>query len=140
MAEQLFQIGVKALIQNDAGQILLVGRHGKDQGRPHLDLPGGRMDANETVLQALTRELQEEIGVTEFTVGELYDTLLSNITIPVGEARIPLVLVIYRVVLPPDQVIVLGEEEEISDWLSPSQVAEALQFKYPSDFCKKFIQ
>ena len=135
MAEQLFQIGVKALITNNEGKILLVGRHGKDQSRPHLDLPGGRMDANESVLDALRRELQEEVGVTECRVGELYDTLLSNITIPVGDVRIPLTLVIYKVKLLENQEIVLGEEEEIMQWLAPEQAAEALRFKYPADFC-----
>lgn len=31
-------------------------------------IPGGRCDANETLRQALTREIQEEVGITEFKI------------------------------------------------------------------------
>lgn len=137
MAEQLFQIGVKGLIQNEAGQILLVGRHGKDQGAAHLDIPGGRMDTNESIIDALKRELLEEIGVVESSIGDLYDTVLSNITIPVGDKRIPLVLVVYRVQIPEDHQIILGDEEEVYEWRASSEVAAALRFKYPASFTDK---
>ncbi len=138
MAEQLFQIGVKALIINNTGKLLLVGRHGKGQAdQTHLDLPGGRMDTGETVIDALKRELQEEINVSDFELGDLFDTLLSNITIPVGDTRVPLVLVIYNVQLVPNQPIELGDEEEVYEWLEPAAAAKVLKFKYPVDFCTK---
>ena len=138
MAEQVFQIGVKGLVTNSEGKILLVGRRGKDQNdRPHLDLPGGRIDGSESVLDALKRELQEEIGVTEYQVDGLYDALISNITIPVGDIKVPLALVIYKVIIPVEFTVVLGHEEELFDWFSPAEAAKHLVFKYPDYFVTK---
>ena len=54
----LYRISIKALIYNDAGQILVV----KEDGRPLWDLPGGGMDYGETFESALKRELYEEVG------------------------------------------------------------------------------
>ena len=40
--DYLYRVSIKALIYNDAGQILVV----KEDGRPLWDLPGGGMDLN----------------------------------------------------------------------------------------------
>ena len=57
MTEQLFQIGIKAIIRNDENQILLL------KNKDYWDIPGGRMDQGEDIEAALLRELNEEIGV-----------------------------------------------------------------------------
>ena len=44
MAEALFQIGIKALIQNESGALLL---RCNSSGR--WDIPGGRMEPGETI-------------------------------------------------------------------------------------------
>lgn len=56
----------KALIVNAEGKILLlrdagVGDHANAKGQ--WDVPGGRMEANETPQEALMREVHEEIGL-----------------------------------------------------------------------------
>ena len=56
--DYLYRVSIKALIYNDAGQILVV----KEDGRPLWDLPGGGMDYGETFESALKRELYEEVG------------------------------------------------------------------------------
>lgn len=58
MADSLFRLSIKAFIQNDKGEVLVV----KETGRDWWDLPGGGMDHGETVESALARELQEEVG------------------------------------------------------------------------------
>jgi len=58
--DYLFRIYVKALIVNDAGKILAV----KESGRTYWDLPGGGIDAKESVRDALARELAEEAQMT----------------------------------------------------------------------------
>ncbi|MGW4498934.1 NUDIX domain-containing protein [Micromonospora sp. NPDC004336] len=51
-----------ALVEN--GAVLLVHRRATRQAYPDLwDLPGGHVEAGESELQALARELHEELGV-----------------------------------------------------------------------------
>ncbi|MEO0677675.1 MAG: NUDIX domain-containing protein [Pseudomonadota bacterium] len=58
--KQPASIGVKVMAFNDAGEVLLV-RHSY---RPGFMLPGGGVDAGETVRQGALREMEEEAGVT----------------------------------------------------------------------------
>lgn len=58
MQEPMFRLSLKAFIQNERREVLVV----KETGRTWWDLPGGGMDENENIQQALVRELKEEIG------------------------------------------------------------------------------
>ena len=62
----IFRIGVFALIFDDQGRILLGLRRDIDW----WNLPGGGMEAGETVDEALQREVREETGL-EVEVGQL---------------------------------------------------------------------
>jgi 8-oxo-dGTP diphosphatase len=59
------QVGVKAIISNKEGNILLLNRseekYGKTDG--HWDIPGGRIDPGETLINNLKREVLEETGL-----------------------------------------------------------------------------
>lgn len=76
---------VAAFITNTNGE-LLVCKRGKEPAKGTLDLPGGFVDDNETVEQAVSREIAEELGakVTElsylFSLPNQY--LYSGLTIP----------------------------------------------------------
>jgi 8-oxo-dGTP pyrophosphatase MutT (NUDIX family) len=137
MAEQLFQIGIKGLIHNQKGQLLLLKIPAWGGNPDYWDLPGGRMEPGETFEQTLRRELKEEIGIDYTGQPKHLATVLSHITIPVGDTRVPLVLMAYEIDVPDGTEIVLGpiEPEEAFDWVAPQQAAEALQRKYPQDFC-----
>lgn len=139
MAEQLFQIGVKALVQNVEGAILLVGHHQKDGAIMHYDMPGGRMDAGETFADTLQRELREELDIASFEQGDLFDVVQSEISIPVAGGRVPLVLVVYLVSLPADAILCPGGGEEVFDWVLPQHAEELLAFKYPQPFIKRLV-
>ena len=54
-------VGVRGLVVDEEGRILLV-RH--SYGRPTWHLPGGGVKRRESLVDALTRELREEVGVT----------------------------------------------------------------------------
>lgn len=54
---------VAAFIQNENGD-LLVCRRKKDPAKGTLDLPGGFVDMNETVEEAVKREIMEELNLT----------------------------------------------------------------------------
>lgn len=62
----IFRIGVFALIFDDQGRVLLCLRRDIDW----WNLPGGGMEAGETVDEALRREVREETGL-EVEVGQL---------------------------------------------------------------------
>jgi 8-oxo-dGTP pyrophosphatase MutT (NUDIX family) len=137
MAEQLFQIGIKGLIRNGEGKILLLKIPAWGGSPSYWDMPGGRMEPGESFIQTLQRELREEIGIDYSGEPKQLMTVLSHLTIPVGDARIPLILMAYQVTLPADAVIVLGEDqpEEAFDWFAPKEAAVEIAPKYPQAFC-----
>lgn len=141
-AEQLFQVGIKAVAQNSKGQILLLAVPEWGDNPAHWDLPGGRMEPGENFIQTLQRELKEEIGVTYSGTAEHMATVLSNITIPVGDDRVPLILMPYRIALPENVAITLDPNgaEQAYEWTSPADAAERLQRKYPAAFCDVISQ
>ena len=137
MAERLFQIGIKGIITNEKGQILLlyVGKWGGNEG--HWDVPGGRMDDGETFEQTLARELKEEINCSYTGTPEHFMTVVSNITIPVGNSRVGLVLMAYHVSLDENAKIELMDHETSFEWVDPSEAAQRLTNKYPPEFTDK---
>lgn len=67
----LFRISLKAVIFNDAGEILVV----KENDRDWWDIPGGGMDHGESIKEALARELYEEV----LLVGDFgYEAILAE--------------------------------------------------------------
>ena len=59
----LTQVAVGVLFQLD-GRFLLTTRPPGKAYAGHWEFPGGKIEADETLAQALTRELQEELGIT----------------------------------------------------------------------------
>ena len=60
---QLVQVAVGVLIRSDDSFLLTSRPEGKAYAG-YWEFPGGKLEAGETVAQALKRELQEEIGIT----------------------------------------------------------------------------
>lgn len=57
------QVGVKLIIQNSAGEILVLKRRGYGDLDGTWDIPGGRIESTEDLITGLKREVREEIGV-----------------------------------------------------------------------------
>lgn len=59
------QVGVKVLLQNDKDEYLLIRRSGMmdSEEEPHWDIPGGRIEPDEKLHQALQREIREETSL-----------------------------------------------------------------------------
>jgi 8-oxo-dGTP diphosphatase len=58
------EVAVGVLIRDDDGAFLLTSR---PEGKPYAgywEFPGGKLEAGESVAQALKRELHEELGIT----------------------------------------------------------------------------
>lgn len=58
-ASNYFQISVKGLYLNAEGKALLF----KERGKNTWDLPGGKVESGEDLIEALVRECIEELGV-----------------------------------------------------------------------------
>lgn len=134
MTEQLFQIGIKALIQNDEHQILLL------KSREYWDIPGGRMDQGEDIAAALLRELHEEIGVNRIANKQLWDVAKAVKQLPYGDMITSLMLIVYSVQLPADQIPRSCEPGVTLHWVSPEQAADYLKNKYPEAFRQAIAQ
>jgi 8-oxo-dGTP pyrophosphatase MutT (NUDIX family) len=72
----LFMITVKSIIQNPEGKVLILVK--ERGGKEYLDLPGGRIEGNDTFEQCIKRELNEELSLGEDInikkqVGEIWE-------------------------------------------------------------------
>ena len=130
MTEQLFQIGIKAIIRNDENQILLL------KNKDYWDIPGGRIDQGEDIETTLLRELNEEIGVNHIAQKQLWDVVKSVKQLPYGNMMTSLMLIVYRVQLPADQIPHSCEPRTVLHWVSSEEAANRLKNKYPDSFCQ----
>lgn len=104
------QVGVKVLIKNDSNEYLLMRRTKTMPGKtePHWDIPGGRIEPHEPLLQALDREILEETGLT------LTETpaLLTAQDIFVEKADLHVVRLTYVTSLPRLDITMSDEHQE----------------------------
>ena len=102
MAMKRFFVGVKAIIKDPTRGVLLL------EDPRIIDVPGGRIDENETFKETLKREIDEELPGTEvISVGEL----LGTYRVPMDVADdTGLVLLFFRVeAVVPEEVILSSE-------------------------------
>ncbi len=135
MAEELFHVGVKAIVRNGDGSVLLVRETGHSEA--FWDLPGGRMEAGETFEATLRRELHEEVGLNDIDTVQPFMTVLSNKRIAVSESTVGLVLVTYIVTATSLDTLRANEPRLELAWEKPMQAAALLADKYSKDFCNK---
>jgi len=57
--DSLVRVSLKAVILDDKGYVLVV----KERGRDWWDIPGGGLEHGESIKEALTRELHEEVAL-----------------------------------------------------------------------------
>jgi 8-oxo-dGTP diphosphatase len=139
MAElKLFYVGVKALIENKHGEILLlkadVSEH-RFNAEPYWDIPGGRIEEGQSALEALKREIEEETGVSQISEEAFVTAVISNHEIPLeNNKRAGLVLMVYRVKIPENSQIVISPEHTAFEWVDREEAALRLQNKYPVEF------
>ena len=61
----ILQVGVKAVLKNEKGDILLLRRSEQKYGKTSAawDIPGGRIDPGSDLIENLKREVKEETGL-----------------------------------------------------------------------------
>ena len=114
------QVGVKALIKNSRGEYLFMRRSTiltTDVSEPSWDIPGGRIEPDEYLPEALKREVQEEIG------HEIQSTpdLIAAQDIFVTKKELHVVRLTYILNEDVDDID-LSEEHEEYVWVHESQL------------------
>ncbi len=90
MSMKSFQVGIKGVIVNDLGQVLLL----KSQ-KGYWEFPGGRVDDAEELTQALNRELNEElVSIKDIKIGQVIHAVRMPFDL---KDDLGLVLVFYKV-------------------------------------------
>ncbi len=134
-----FHLGIKALIENKEGKILLLKKSKKITDKfgqkPYWDIPGGRIEKGSSVLETLKREVLEEIGVNDLTVRDLFYAAVSNTRIDSEDCG--LILFIYDCSISDRSKVVLDEEHSEYGWFDKRETADLLRVKYPADFITK---
>lgn len=135
MNEEVFHLGVKALIRNKRGQILVLqknpNRPGKRHNPPHWDLPGGRLKKGDDIETTLRKELKEELDINNLKILSLFDTSISNFTIYDHKVRLGLLLVTFLCLLKDNgKIKIMDDEHNHYKWYTPKQAAKLLQVKF----------
>lgn len=141
---KLFFVGIKGLIRNGDGRILILKsslRDHTENTKIYWDIPGGRVDEGDGVEETLLREIEEETGVTEVSGIEFFTAVVSNHQIPIeNDRKAGLVLMVYVANIPADSKIKLSPEHTEYDWVDQAKAAELLANKYPPEFTEKLNQ
>lgn len=148
MTEDNFHLGIKALIRNEEGKILLLRVNPKGlkkcssyNGKSYWDIPGGRIHRGNTVEQTLRREIEEETGIKDVKSFQYFLMVLSNIRIPLKNGGdVGLILGVYLCDVENAQEIKLSDEHTACEWVGPREAAELLAFKYPQEFTSKIAK
>lgn len=141
--EDVFQLGVEALITNDVGYILLLKvnvEQLQNTQETYWDIPGGRIHRGDTIENTLKREVEEETGITAIREIKPYTMVLSNIRIPTGESDTGLILAIYECVVDNINDIEISEEHTEYAWVDREAAAKLLQVKYPEEFTATLLK
>lgn len=110
-----FYVGVKAIVENDNKILLLKRSPKKTHAQYFWDVPGGRIDGEETIDEAMKRELSEEIGFTgAFTIEKVVHTYRLPFDV---ENKHGLLLVYYKVSADVSEVQ-LSEEHSEFRWIA----------------------
>lgn len=140
---KLFFVGVKALIVDVDGRVLLLKADTskfRSNTAAHWDVPGGRMQVGEDALTTLRREVVEETGVAEMGEPTFFTAVISPMEIPTSETeKAGLLLMVYTAIIPADSKIVLSDEHTAYRWVDRTEAAELLSFKYPAEFTSRLL-
>ncbi len=142
MTEDLYHLGIKGLITNATGEILLLKVDpamikNSTPGKIYWDLPGGRVKKGEKVEDTLQREIAEETGIHDIANIQPLGMILANMRLAVGDAddTVGLVLGVYHCTIPADAQIQLSNEHIAYEWVPKQRAAELLRTKFSNEFC-----
>jgi 8-oxo-dGTP diphosphatase len=112
------QVGVKVLVQNKHGEYLLLRRDKIMDGETeaHWDIPGGRIEPEEALFDALKREIMEETGLAIPGMPKLLDA--QDIFVPAADLHV--VRLTYSLQGEGNAVVISDEHQE-ARWVTPEE-------------------
>jgi 8-oxo-dGTP pyrophosphatase MutT (NUDIX family) len=113
-----YHVSAKAVMTRGAEVLVL-----RSKNTP--DLPGGRIEAGETPITGLNRELSEALpGIVDIEIRDIVGWHLYKAYQPKGKNLIVLIFKVYATLPDPIQ---LSDEHESFEWLTIAEAKEALK-------------
>ncbi|MFZ2025467.1 MAG: NUDIX domain-containing protein [Microgenomates group bacterium] len=138
---EVFNVGVKLLLKNKQGKYLVLLKDKnecvRDKVKVHWDIPGGRVNKGEAMDKTLTREIEEEIGITMYKINALLGVTVSNFANKFTGNK--LLLAVYAGALIKKEEIILNKEHTEYRWVSKNEAMSLLADKYPKTFLKTIL-
>lgn len=101
-------------------------------------MPGGRIHRNESLEEALKREVFEETGLSNLAQIDPFIMVLSNIRILLQESDVGLIFAVYLCNCQDDSPSIQLSDEHINyAWVLPREAEEFLKVNYPDDLTKR---
>ncbi|HMS50553.1 MAG TPA: NUDIX hydrolase [Candidatus Saccharibacteria bacterium] len=108
-----FNVGIKGVVRRKDGAVLLLR---KNQDDTFWDVPGGRIDGDESIEQTLNRELSEELpGIQDIRIGKILCAYRLQKDIALDTS---LALVYYEVTAVLPDPVQLSDEHNEYCWVS----------------------
>lgn len=134
--EKSYHLGVKALLQNIAGQYLVLlvncARLRNPGDVEYWDIPGGRLQEGDSIEKTLCREIEEETDITSCEIGRHLGIFMSNLEIPTDHGTFGLLLSIYEVRTNAELIRISDEHLEYR-WVDKEELLVKLAHKYPKE-------
>ena len=142
MTEEIFQIGIKAIIINDKNEILLLKSGPAEEEHTKItfwDLPGGRIQEGHTIEDTLRREVEEELGISSdlLKIDGIFDATISNFKKSHHHSNTCLMLIAYKCELKSNKFKLSDEHSEYG-WFSAPEAKKLLSTKFPKNFTDRF--
>ncbi len=128
------KVAVIALILHE-GRVLLVQR-AVDPAQGKWSLPGGYMDAGEMPLEALQRELNEEVGLT-VEIGRLLDIFPM---VNDGGERVGIVLAFKAGPAGSAAIPYVADDVQAAGWYRPEELPSEIAFDSTRSLLQRWIE
>lgn len=130
-------IGAKAIIVNE-GRILVLREADYDEGtnEGRWDVPGGRINPEEPIIEGLKREVMEESGL-QIEAGEVLGVYETFPTIK-GEAC-HIVRVYYQAKLISPSEVTLSGDHDLYEWIDPNEATDKVFVSDILEVLKKIL-
>jgi 8-oxo-dGTP diphosphatase len=138
LPEDCFHLGIKLLLES-GGKILLLEKQHPTRGI-YWELPGGRLQKGETVMETLRREMEEETGWQDVDGALPFDMVLTNMRIPTPMGEVGLVLFVYRHEISSIFSPRLSSEHTNFGWFTFLEAVELLKNQYSEVFIEKIAR